>query len=69
MSACEKCWVDSDGNPDRYSALLKEQKCTPEEQAGLDAMWCLRCERKTAHQWTGKCMNPECRYDSNEHKS
>lgn len=62
MSACEKCWSDAGGNPDSYSILLKQSKCTPEEQAGEDARYCLYCERKTAHQWTGQCMDPKCRY-------
>ena len=65
MSACEKCWADADGNPDHYSIILKQRKgtpCTPEEQAGENSKYCLYCERKTVHQWTGKCMNPSCEY-------
>jgi len=42
MASCEKCWWDSSfmatqGLGDRveiYSRIVKERKCTPEEQAG-----------------------------------
>lgn len=37
MSACEKCWRDARGDPDRYRELLEQRKsnpCSPEEQAG-----------------------------------
>ena len=67
MSACEKCWNDafrmSCGNksqPECYVELLTKRKdnpCTPEQQAGVDATICEKCRRKTKHQYTGECMN------------
>ncbi len=63
MSACEKCWRDSGGNPDRYAELLVERAthvCTAEEQAGDDATECPVCHRKTVHQYTRR---PLCRCD------
>lgn len=56
MSSCEKCWADSRGDTDRYSELLKERKCTPEEQAGEFAAECPSCNRKTLHQYTKQAM-------------
>jgi len=77
MSTCEKCWADAyrlelagKGNQPRiYERLLRERKdhpCTPEEQAGPDAQICLNCKRKTLHQITGQCMNPECKKESSQ---
>jgi hypothetical protein len=68
MSSCEKCWSDSyliarstgSGQPEVYSKLVKSRKCTPEEQAGEDSEVCKVCNRKTIHQITRQCMNPDC---------
>jgi len=60
MASCEKCWSDAGGNPDRYAELVKQRKCTPEEQAGPDAGACYACGRKTMHQHCHVCMNPSC---------
>jgi hypothetical protein len=71
MSSCEKCWSDSamhrlfgDG-PDYRELLARrngvtERECTPEEQAGEDAQDCPLCGRRSLHQFTRECMNPEC---------
>ena len=62
MSACEKCWRDAHSSDDvaaEYNRLIEERKahpCTPEEQAGDDAKFCLTCQRWALHQWTGECM-------------
>jgi hypothetical protein len=65
MSVCEKCWSDSrqyrDGEDGAYRALLAERKadgkvCTPEEQAGPDALICTSCGRRVLHQHTRECM-------------
>ena len=75
MSSCEKCWSDSaydrmgwnGESPSPYHELLKrrngitEPECTPEQQAGEDATVCPTCGRKCLHQWTGECMNPNCK--------
>ena len=64
MSACERCWRDSGGDPERYSELLKTQNCTPEQQAGgEDAGICPQCNRKTIHLYTGRCMVVGCDYE------
>ena len=64
MSACEKCWRDAGGDPDRYHELLNQRKdspCTPEEQAGgKDAEFCYHCHRRTIHLYTKKCTNSNC---------
>ena len=63
MSSCEKCWKDAGGRAIRYFALLEERKdnkCTPEEQAGEMATFCEGCQRETTHHFTGECMNTEC---------
>jgi hypothetical protein len=65
MSACEKCWTDSSISGKEYQVLLKEREahgetCSPEEQAGLNARYCQKCKRRTKHQHTNDCMNPEC---------
>jgi hypothetical protein len=60
MASCEKCWEDAGGNPDVYKQLIKERNCTPEEQAGEYSEMCQLCNRKTIHQYTHKCINPEC---------
>ena len=63
MASCEKCWADAGGDPEEYEQLLEERtgelNCTPEEQAGVDADFCDVCERKTIHQHTHKCVNPD----------
>ena len=65
MSTCEKCWRDAHaGGPyadvaENYARLLEKRKdkpCTPEQQAGENAGWCPKCDRKVLHQHTGKCM-------------
>lgn len=72
MSSCEKCWGEAYrlelANPtvsqaEHYQNLIEERQdnpCTPEQQAGEDADICPRCKRKTIHQHTKKCMNPDC---------
>lgn len=58
MASCEKCWADAGGDPDRYAELGRERAaspCTPEEQAGPDALWCYRCARRTLHQHARVC--------------
>jgi hypothetical protein len=60
MPSCEKCWRDSDGNPDRYAELVEQRNCTPEEQAGEHAGVCYICARRTRHQYCYTCMNPTC---------
>jgi len=57
MPGCEKCWGDaymrmrcdsSKSQAEYYRDLLNERKdnpCTPEEQAGLDAKKCPNCGR------------------------
>jgi hypothetical protein len=58
MSACEKCWTDSQFGGD-YTKLLdarKDHPCTPEQQAGPDATECPECHRLTLHQHTGEPM-------------
>jgi len=66
MAACEKCWRDAGGDPDRYDSLVKQRnesgnECTPEQQAGSeDAEICPSCKRKTIHLYTHKCMNTNC---------
>ena len=69
MSSCEKCWADSftltygtgEDRVEKYQQLIKERNCTPEEQAGYDAEFCPNCKRKTLHQITNECMNPNCK--------
>lgn len=59
MSSCEKCWRDSrdaDDPPREYMRLIESRVCTPEEQAGPDAMQCPVCLRWTVHQHTGEWM-------------
>jgi hypothetical protein len=59
MPSCEKCWSDAGGNPDRYGQLLVERRdnpCTPEQQAGVDALVCPKCGRVAVHQHCGVCM-------------
>lgn len=70
VSSCEKCWRDAcrAAGPfgdvaAEYRRLLQERTgpatCTPEEQAGPDALWCYECHRRTFHQHTRICMvNP-----------
>ena len=67
MASCEKCWSDAyfesrvsgKGQSDCYTELVQERKdnpCTPEQQAGMDAEECQKCERKTIHQIIGVCV-------------
>lgn len=68
MARCEKCWNDAfhkafndpKTQAEFYEELIKKRKCTPEQQAGIDAKVCPKCKRKCLHQHTGDCMNPEC---------
>ena len=67
MSGCEKCWSDAQSSvgdvAERYHELIAERKatpCTPEQQAGPDATICATCGQRTAHQFTGECMRPDC---------
>ena len=60
MTACEKCWRDAHAIPvgdavKRYEQLCRERQCTPEDQAGPAARWCMRCRRWTIHQHAGVC--------------
>ena len=55
MASCERCWYRSRGNVDRYHELLRTEACTPEQQAGPDALWCPECGRRTWHQYAGVC--------------
>ena len=57
MSTCEKCWRDAHaGGPyadvaENYARLLEKRKdkpCTPEQQAGENAGWCPKCDRKSS---------------------
>ena len=64
MASCEKCWTDARGIPEEYMRLVKARTCTPEEQAGPDAKYCIGCGRRTIHQWAGVCMVPGCRMGS-----
>jgi len=63
MASCEKCWSDAHSYDDvtaRYIELIEERKdnqCSPEEQAGIDANICRKCGRKTVHQYIHVCMN------------
>ncbi len=69
MASCEKCWSDSyrmtygtgEDRVDKYTELIKERNCTPEEQAGSTSGICPKCERKTIHQIISVCMN--CGFD------
>lgn len=60
MASCEKCWRDSGSNPKEYARLVETRNCTPEEQAGDAATICPGCERRTVHQYSRVCMNPNC---------
>jgi len=33
MPSCEQCWRDAGGDANRYAELVKQRRCTPEEQA------------------------------------
>ena len=69
MAGCEKCWSDAymrsfndptKGQAEHYTDLIKERKsnpCTREQQAGIDARVCPRCELRTIHQFTGECLS------------
>ncbi len=70
MPACERCWADSrmqdiTGHGPTYQELLAERGpngCTPEQQAGPDALVCATCGRKTIHQiCTDWCMACGCK--------
>jgi len=72
MASGEKCWNDAftrsrwsgKDQADCYHDLIEERKdnpCTPEDQAGYDAKICSECKRKTIHQYTHYCVNPDCK--------
>lgn len=61
MSSCEKCWTDAMATNTPYDLLVTRRNddgraCTPEQQAGPNAMQCPSCERWTLHQHTGEPM-------------
>lgn len=64
MPSCEKCWSDAHRGPmfsvaEEYHKLLAERKdnpCTPEQQAGINATICPICDRFTVHQHCKICM-------------
>jgi hypothetical protein len=63
MATCENCWNRSGGQENIYMHLIEKHKnspCTPEEQAGEGADICPKCNRKSMHQYTKTCMNPDC---------
>lgn len=43
-----------------FAAIRSDHPCTPEEQAGPDAIICGECKRMTIHQHTGECMACKC---------
>lgn len=59
MTACERCWADSGGEPERYEELIRDrrgdQMCTAEQQAGPDATECPSGCGKTVHQYARRC--------------
>ncbi len=61
MSSCEKCWSNAytpwGNQADEYTKLIEEHTCTPEQQAGRDAIKCPKCDRWTIHQYT---LEPMC---------
>ncbi len=65
MPSCEKCWADAfrisygSGEPqgEAYAKLIKERKCSPEQQAGPDAKTCPKCGRKAVHEIVNSCMS------------
>ena len=68
MAACEKCWKDAYtlsrikgiSQASCYQELLAKRAdnpCTPEQQAGEDALVCPSCGRKTIHQYANYCTN------------
>jgi len=64
MPSCEQCWRDAGGDANRYAELVKQRRCTPEEQAGKDAGACYLCGRRTMHIYAHVCMNPDCSSNS-----
>jgi hypothetical protein len=56
--------IPSKSQVEHYNDLLAERKnspCSPEQQAGEFADECQKCKRKTVHQHTHKCINPDCK--------
>jgi hypothetical protein len=66
MPSCERCWQLAHGDVEQYYVLLKNEHCTPEQQAGPEAKRCHICGRKTLHQYCNVCMNPDCGVLTNE---
>ena len=56
MASCEKCWNEAGGDPKIYRELLKTNNCTPEEQAGVGAEKCPKCDRNTVHIYCHSCV-------------
>jgi len=60
MPMCERCWTRAydpqGGQVERYAELIKNETCTPEQQAGEHATTCPRCDRRTVHQHARACM-------------
>jgi hypothetical protein len=73
MPSCEKCWSDAHRGQqfsvhEEYRRLIAERDrsgnpCTPEQQAGPDALQCAKCRRWASHQHCGVCM--VCGWDPN----
>ena len=67
VASCERCWGDAflrslEGPDDQATAYRKliaertgDRACTPEQQAGEDALWCPECGRRTWHQAAKLC--------------
>lgn len=63
MPSCEKCWnqaylmaMDGRSQTEHYYELIKENNCTPEEQAGEGAGLCPKCNRQAIHIYVRVCM-------------
>jgi len=69
MPSCERCWglaygrAMCDGSKmqsEHYQDLIKENDCTPEQQAGEYAETCKSCGKKCVHEIVHECMNKDC---------
>lgn len=56
MPSCERCWREAEATLRNYQDVVRENNCSPEEQAGPDAAMCEICHRKTVHQHVHICM-------------
>lgn len=60
---CEHCWsracnahvLRGISIVKAYHALLNESECTPEQQAGPEALVCKACGRTAVHPYTKNC--------------